>query len=135
MSADPWSEARALGLPELRAILDAGTAPAVNEEFIKQRAHLIEETLASFGAPAQVVEISRGPSVTQFGVEPLFVETRGSRTRVRVSKIASLADARAIVARSVPVTNYEPRATGVWDEAAGRFGAGSSIRCVFGAMP
>ena len=38
-------------------------------------------------------------------------------------RIASLADARAIVARSFPVTVYEPRATGVWDEAAGRFGA------------
>ncbi len=83
-------------LPDLRSILDAGSAPQVNEDFIKQRAHLIEETLASFGAPAQVVEISRGPSVTQFGVEPLFVETRGSRTRVRVSKIASLADDLAL---------------------------------------
>ncbi|HEX8992119.1 MAG TPA: DNA translocase FtsK [Anaerolineales bacterium] len=83
-------------LPELRSILDAGNAPTVNEDFINQRAHLIEDTLASFGAPAQVVEISRGPSVTQFGVEPLFVETRGGRTRVRVSKIASLADDLAL---------------------------------------
>ncbi|MBK9603855.1 MAG: hypothetical protein IPO36_18770 [Anaerolineales bacterium] len=47
--------------------------------------------LASFGAPAQVVTISRGPSITQFGVEPLFLESRGGvRTKVRVSKIASL---------------------------------------------
>jgi S-DNA-T family DNA segregation ATPase FtsK/SpoIIIE len=83
-------------LPEIREVLDAGSAPAVNEDFIKQRAHLIEETLASFGAPAQVVEISRGPTITQFGVEPLFVETRGGRTRVRVSKIASLADDLAL---------------------------------------
>ncbi len=83
-------------LPEINEILDAGNAPAVNEDFIKQRAHLIEETLASFGAPAQVVEISRGPTITQFGVEPLFVETRVGRTRVRVSKIASLADDLAL---------------------------------------
>ena len=83
-------------LPQIREILDAGNAPAVNEDFIKQRAHLIEETLASFGAPAQVVEISRGPTITQFGVEPLFVETRNGRTRVRVSKIASLADDLAL---------------------------------------
>jgi S-DNA-T family DNA segregation ATPase FtsK/SpoIIIE len=83
-------------VPEIRDVLDAGNAPAVNEEFIKQRAHLIEETLASFSAPAQVVEISRGPTITQFGVEPLFVETRGGRTRVRVSKIASLADDLAL---------------------------------------
>ena len=83
-------------LPEIRDVLDAGSAPTVNEDFIRQRAHLIEETLASFGAPSQVVEISRGPTITQFGVEPLFVETRGSRTRVRVSKIASLADDLAL---------------------------------------
>ena len=83
-------------LPQINDILDAGNAPAVNEEFINQRGHLIEETLASFGAPAQVVEISRGPTITQFGVEPLFVETRGGRTRVRVSKIASLADDLAL---------------------------------------
>jgi S-DNA-T family DNA segregation ATPase FtsK/SpoIIIE len=83
-------------LPQVRDVLDAGTAPTVNEDFIRQRAHLIEETLASFGAPAQVVEISRGPTITQFGVEPLFVETRGGRTRVRVSKIASLSDDLAL---------------------------------------
>ena len=83
-------------LPELKNILDEGDAPASNEEFIQKRARLIEETLASFGAPAQVVEISRGPTVTQFGVEPLFVEGRSGRTRVRVSKIASLADDLAL---------------------------------------
>jgi S-DNA-T family DNA segregation ATPase FtsK/SpoIIIE len=83
-------------LPAVGDILDAGNAPAVNEDFIQQRARLIEDTLASFSAPAQVVEISRGPTITQFGVEPLFVETRGGRTRVRVSKIASLSDDLAL---------------------------------------
>jgi S-DNA-T family DNA segregation ATPase FtsK/SpoIIIE len=83
-------------LPTIGDILDAGSAPTENEDFIKQRGHLIEETLASFGAPAQVVEISRGPTITQFGVEPLFVETRAGKTRVRVSKIASLADDLAL---------------------------------------
>ncbi|PWB72800.1 MAG: hypothetical protein C3F07_11125, partial [Anaerolineales bacterium] len=83
-------------LPDVKDILDAGSAPEVNEEFIQQRARLIQETLASFGAPVQVVEINRGPSITQFGVEPLFVETRSGRTKVRVSKIASLADDLAL---------------------------------------
>jgi S-DNA-T family DNA segregation ATPase FtsK/SpoIIIE len=83
-------------LPAVKDILDEGAAPSLNEDFIQKRARLIEETLASFSAPAQVVEISRGPSVTQFGVEPLFVETRNGRTRVRVSKIASLADDLAL---------------------------------------
>lgn len=83
-------------LPAVKDILDEGAAPAINEDFIQKRARLIEETLASFGAPAQVVAISRGPTITQFGVEPLFVETRNGRTRVRVSKIASLADDLAL---------------------------------------
>lgn len=83
-------------LPAVKDILDEGAAPSINDDFIQKRARLIEETLASFGAPAQVVEISRGPTITQFGVEPLFVETRNGRTRVRVSKIASLADDLAL---------------------------------------
>jgi rhamnulokinase len=36
-------------------------------------------------------------------------------------KIGSLADARAVVARSFPVVVYEPRDTAVWDDAAARF--------------
>ncbi len=36
-------------------------------------------------------------------------------------RIGSLADARAIVARSFPVTVYEPRDTAAWNDAAGRF--------------
>lgn len=83
-------------LPNLKDILQPGSAASVNEEFVEQRARLIEETLASFGAPAQVVEINRGPTITQFGVEPLFIETRSGRTRVRVSKIVSLSDDLAL---------------------------------------
>jgi S-DNA-T family DNA segregation ATPase FtsK/SpoIIIE len=84
-------------LPATREILEVGSAPSKSEEFIESRARLIEETLASFGAPAQVIEINEGPTVTQFGVEPLFVESRMGRTRVRVSKIVALADDLALV--------------------------------------
>ncbi|MCZ2127666.1 MAG: DNA translocase FtsK [Anaerolineales bacterium] len=84
-------------LPSLADILDEGGESEINDEAIQQRARLIEETLKSFGAPGQVVAISSGPSITQFGVEPLFHETRGGvRTKVRVSKIASLADDLAL---------------------------------------
>ena len=83
-------------LPRSADILEVAQAPAVNEEFVETRARLIEETLNSFGAPSQVVEISRGPAITMFGVEPQFVETRNGRTRVRVSKIVSLADDLAL---------------------------------------
>lgn len=83
-------------LPKASEILDLASTPTVSEEFLAQRARLIEETLAAFNAPCQVVEISKGPVITLFGVEPLFIETRNGRTRVRVSKIVSLADDLAL---------------------------------------
>jgi S-DNA-T family DNA segregation ATPase FtsK/SpoIIIE len=79
-------------LPKIEDVLDAGVEVAFNDDYDRQRANLIEETLASFGAPATVVEINRGPTITQFGVEPDFIESRSGRTRVRVNKIAALAD-------------------------------------------
>jgi rhamnulokinase len=38
-------------------------------------------------------------------------------------RLASLAEARSVVARSFPVSEYEPRDTPAWDAAAGRFNA------------
>jgi S-DNA-T family DNA segregation ATPase FtsK/SpoIIIE len=93
------------------------------------RAQLIEDTLASFGVDARVVQVNQGPTVTQFGVEPgweiktrtvMERDNRGrpmydkdgnpryktevvSRTRVRVSQITSLANdlALALAAPSI----------------------------------
>jgi len=104
----PWA------LPDIKTILEVGVTPAVNEEYVETRARLIEETLTSFGAPSQVIEISRGPVITMFGVEPQFIETRNGRTRVRVSKIVSLADDLALalaaqrirIQAPVPGRNY-----------------------------
>ena len=83
-------------LPPVDAILDSGAAPTANEDFVSQRALLIEETLEAFGAPVNVIEINRGPTITQFGVEPGYLQTRKGQTRVRVSKITSLADDLAL---------------------------------------
>ncbi len=83
-------------LPKVSEILEPPQAPIVNQEFVEKRARLIEETLASFGAPAVVVDTSIGPTVTMFGVEPRFVESRGGQMRVRVNKIAALADDLAL---------------------------------------
>jgi rhamnulokinase len=38
-------------------------------------------------------------------------------------RIGGLSDARAIIARSFPVTIFEPRDSAAWDEAATRFSA------------
>lgn len=83
-------------LPAIDAILDPATPQAIQTSSDHDRARIIEETLKSFGAPAHVVEIHRGPTITQFGVEPDFVEARSGRMRVRVSKIVNLADDLAL---------------------------------------
>jgi S-DNA-T family DNA segregation ATPase FtsK/SpoIIIE len=92
-------------LPPIDQILDVGGEVNYDDEFDLQRARLIEETLNSFGAPARVVEINRGPTITQFGVEPDYVESRSGRMRVRVSKITALADdlALALAARTIRI--------------------------------
>jgi S-DNA-T family DNA segregation ATPase FtsK/SpoIIIE len=83
-------------LPRLEEVLDESIEIQIDDEYDRQRAQTIEETLKLFGAPASVVEINRGPTITQFGVEPDFIETRNRRTRVRVNKISSLADDLAL---------------------------------------
>lgn len=93
-------------LPPIDRILEPGSEQSLNQELIRQQVRIIEETLASLGAPVKVKEINRGPVVTQFGVEPLFVaNSRGKETRVKVSKIVSLADdlALALSAKTVRI--------------------------------
>jgi len=92
-------------LPMVDAILEQGSEVIHDDEYDRQRAIVIEQTLASFGAPVNVVEINRGPAITQFGVEPDFVENRSGRMRVRVSKITSLADdlALALAAKTIRI--------------------------------
>ncbi len=98
-SAHTWK------LPPIDQILDKGSDASYDDEIDLKRAKLIEDTLGSFGAPARVVEINRGPTITQFGVEPDFIESRGGRMRVRVGKIAALADdlALALSARTIRI--------------------------------
>jgi len=67
-----------------------------DERNINQTAGMIEKSLAEFGIPAKVVGFRVGPTVTQFAVEPGFVEKGGSeeeqanRIKVRVAQIAGL---------------------------------------------
>ena len=95
-------------LPNLNEILDPSIEPEDHGENNRQRAQVIEETLRSFGAPARVVDIRRGPTITLFGVEPDFVETRNGKTRVRVSKITSLADDLALALAAARIRIQAP---------------------------
>ncbi len=123
-SRDGWQ------LPAMDVLIDK--APVVTGAADNaQRAALIEETLASFGVDARVVQINEGPTVTQFGIEPGWeIRTRTvverdkdnkplvdgngqpktrveevSRTRVRVQQITSLANdlALALAASSIRI--------------------------------
>ena len=54
----PATPAHIYMLPRVSDILEPPQAPVINAEFVERRARLIEETLASFGAPARVVDKS-----------------------------------------------------------------------------
>jgi S-DNA-T family DNA segregation ATPase FtsK/SpoIIIE len=87
-------------------ILESGSDHDVNNAAIREQVEIIEHTLESFGAPATVVEINQGPTVTQFGVEPNYIQMRnGRQTKVKVGKIAGLADdlALALAAKSIRI--------------------------------
>ncbi|RME86803.1 MAG: DNA translocase FtsK [Anaerolineae bacterium] len=78
-------------------LLVAGRSNRPDERTINQTAGLIEKTLAEFGIPAQVIGFRVGPTVTQFAVQPGFIEKNGGdeegdahRVKVRVAQIAAL---------------------------------------------
>ncbi len=96
----PWH------LPNVEKILEFGSEQNYSFDLIRKQARIIEDTLHSLGAPAKVLETNTGPVVTQFGIEPLFLTTRsGKKTKVKVSKISSLADdlALALSAKSIRI--------------------------------
>ncbi len=93
-------------LPQISEILVVSTEQSYSFDLIRQQVRTIEDTLASLGAPAKVLETNTGPVITQYGVEPLFLTSRsGKRTKVKVSKIASLADdlALALSAKTIRI--------------------------------
>ncbi len=81
-------------LPPLE-LLVREQAERLDERNINQTAGMIEKTLGEFGFPAKVVGYRIGPTVTQFAVEPGFLEKNGgedeaNKMKVRVAQIASL---------------------------------------------
>ncbi|HBY95777.1 MAG TPA: cell division protein FtsK, partial [Chloroflexi bacterium] len=96
-------------LPAWQRILEDVDEQDLNAQDIRRKVRIIEETLHNFGLPARVIEVSQGPTVTQFGIEPGFVvkRVRGEerRVKVKVSAITSLANdlALALAASSIRV--------------------------------
>jgi S-DNA-T family DNA segregation ATPase FtsK/SpoIIIE len=99
-------------LPSLE-LLEEVSVEAFSETEARRKLRIIEETLASFGVPAKVVEINQGPTVTQFGVEPGYVERKGTdgepvSRKVRVSKISSLSKDLALALAAAPIRIEAP---------------------------
>ncbi len=100
-------------LPKIADILEQNVEIEISQSEIRERVRIIEETLASFGVPARVIEVNQGPTVTQFGVEPGYVERKDERGQVRrakikVSKISALANDLALALAASPIRIEAP---------------------------
>ncbi len=82
------------GLPPLHILMHEQMNNP-DEENIHSTAEVIEQTLREFGIPVRVVGFRVGPTVTQFAIEPGFVEREGPdgqiiKQKIRVSQISAL---------------------------------------------
>jgi S-DNA-T family DNA segregation ATPase FtsK/SpoIIIE len=114
MSAGPVVDTegnRKWHLPIISEILEDTSEVEISEAEIRQRVHIIEETLASFGVEVKVREINQGPAVTQFSVEPGYMATRdakGNLRKVRVSRIVNLTNDLALALAAAPIRIEAP---------------------------
>ncbi len=81
-------------LPPL-SLLQRGSSHALSPAEVHRRQEIIERTLHDFGLQGKVVEVRQGPVITQFGVEPGYIERVGpdgqpKPYKVRVAQIANL---------------------------------------------
>ncbi len=76
-------------------LLGSEQTTRIDESHIHDIAALLERTLAEFGIPAHVMGFRVGPTVTQYAVEPGFIEKAGpdgeiTRQKIRISQISAL---------------------------------------------
>ncbi len=112
-------------LPDL-SLFDVPPNQTVDDS---NRAHILEDTLNSFGVGAKVVHIERGPSITRYELKP----ERG----VKISRIASLADdlALALAAASVRIEAPIPGKSAVGIEVPNLTVAVVAIREILDSLP
>ena len=92
-------------------MLEKGSKVRYREDEVRERSRVIEETLAAFGVPAKVTTVNQGPTVTQYGVEPGYMERKSSdgtveRRKVKVSRILALSNDLAL-ALAAPAIRIE----------------------------
>ncbi len=89
------------GLPPM-TLLENEKTVATNQAAINMNAGLLEKTLTEFGVPAKVVGYRVGPTVTQYAVEPGYIEKIGQddKQKVRISKISALSKDLALALKA-----------------------------------
>ena len=94
--------------PELLPPVDALSADAgsYGNTNVAELEKIILDTLEDFDVPVRVVHVETGPTVTQFGLEPLYTERAGQRRKVRVNRIVGLANDLAL-ALAAPAVRIE----------------------------
>jgi S-DNA-T family DNA segregation ATPase FtsK/SpoIIIE len=94
-------------------LLESSSEAAYAQATAEQKARTIEETLSHFGIPAKVVQTNAGPTITQFAVEPGFIERRGldgsiQRRKVPVNRILALSNDLALALAASPIRIEAP---------------------------
>ncbi|MBI4674757.1 MAG: DNA translocase FtsK 4TM domain-containing protein [Chloroflexi bacterium] len=94
-------------------LLEISSEAAYAQASAEQKAKTIEETLSHFGIPAKVIGSKAGPTITQFAVEPGFIERRGldgtiQRRKVPVNRILALSNDLALALAAAPIRIEAP---------------------------
>ncbi len=113
-------------LPDIERIFDPPQAQKLDDA---DRAHVLEDTFASFGVGAKVTHIERGPSITRYELKP----DRG----VKISRISALADdiALALAATSVRIEAPIPGKSAVGIEVPNTTVSTVAIREILERIP
>src|SRR6202163_2946440 len=124
-----YEPARPLPPYTLPVVADIFDAPQAKKTDDASRAHVLEDTLASFGVGAKVTHIERGPSITRYELRP----ERG----VKISRISSLADdiALALAATSVRIEAPIPGKSAVGIEVPNSTVSIVAIREILQSIP
>lgn len=83
-------------LPAIDLLDQNDTKAGLTEKAATELEERIRQTLEDFDVPVDVVHRESGPTVTQFGVQPLYIERAGRLRKIRVSRIVNLADDLAL---------------------------------------
>jgi DNA segregation ATPase FtsK/SpoIIIE, S-DNA-T family len=100
-------------VPVMSEVLEDYTEQDIKQEDLRKRIEVIENTLAGFGVPVQVVEVNQGPAVTQFGLRPGTIVRKDRKgeekqIKVRVSQIQALSNDLSLALAASPIRIEAP---------------------------